>query len=131
MDFHHFIGQIQDRARLGTTQAAVNATHATLSTLGERLTEGERKDLAAQLPQEVGHYLIEGDSGQTFDIDAYFSRISAREHSDVQDAVYHSRVVLEVLQEAVSPGEIRQIKDQLPPEFYSVFESGSSGKLKP
>lgn len=46
------------------------------------------------------------------------------------DAVYQARVVIEVLQEAVSPGEIADIKAQLTDDYKPLFESGSSGKLR-
>jgi len=129
MDYHSFIGQIQHRARLGTTEDAIHITRATLSTLGERLLEDEKKDLAAQLPRELQHYLEEVESGQKFTLDEFIKRICDREGNKANDAMYHMRVVFEVLQEAVSAGEMDQVKDQLPEDFAPFFEAGSSGKL--
>ncbi len=57
MKYGEFIAQVQQRARLGSRDEADVATSATLTTLGERLAGGEAKDLASQLPVEIGHYL--------------------------------------------------------------------------
>lgn len=56
MKYDEFMGMVQNRARLASTGEAVRATRATLQTLGQRLFGGEAKDLAAQLPQEVGDF---------------------------------------------------------------------------
>ncbi len=54
MKHDEFIGQMQYRARLSSRGAAERATRATLETLAERLAGGEARDLAAQLPPEIG-----------------------------------------------------------------------------
>jgi uncharacterized protein (DUF2267 family) len=55
------IGQGQHRARLSSRGEAERATRATLETLAERLVGGEAKDLAAQLPPEIGEHLQASD----------------------------------------------------------------------
>jgi len=130
MNYHSFIGQVQHRAQFGTLEDAVRATRVTLNTLGERIQDEEKKKLAAQLPQEIAHYLDEVKGGERFDSDEFFKRISERETKPLPDAVYHARVVCEVLQEAVSAGQMRHVLDQLPEDFIRIFEAGSTGKLK-
>lgn len=46
------------------------------------------------------------------------------------DAVHHARVVIEVLSEAISTGEIDDIRSQLPSEFDPLFEAGSKGRMR-
>lgn len=129
MRFEQFVGQVQHRARLGTEGEAVRAVRATLETLGERLFGGEADNLAAQLPQEVGHYLREPAASESFDLDEFFRRVSEREGEDLPEAAYHARVVIEVLREAVSPGLIDKVLDQLPEEYDKLFGAGSRGKM--
>jgi uncharacterized protein (DUF2267 family) len=64
-------------------------------------------------------------------INEFFSRVHSREGGgvDLPEAVYHARVVLEVLQEAVSPGIITKVRQELPAEFDPLFESGSRGQM--
>lgn len=57
MTYDEFVGQVQHRAQLSDTGAAVAAIRATLETLGEHLFGGKAENLAAQLPREIGIHL--------------------------------------------------------------------------
>jgi uncharacterized protein (DUF2267 family) len=129
MTFEKFIGEVQHRARLPSTGDALRATRATLETLCQRLTAGERKDLAAQLAHEIAHFLQVDAPLERLSMKDFFERVSEREEVPLPTAVYHARVVIEVLREAVSPGEIADIRAQMPAEFDDLFESGSTGAL--
>lgn len=131
MKHDEFIGQVQHRARLSSRGEAEIATRATLETLAERLMGGEANNLAAQLPRGIAEYLRREQfvKGQRFSLDEFFHRVSRREGVDVPKAVYHARVVLEVLHEAVSKGEMATVHAQLPAEFNHLFEAGSQGHL--
>ena len=129
MNYDDFVGQVQSRAQLGSSGAAVKAIRATLETLGERLHPGEANHLAAQLPEEIGVYLQERNGAQSFDLDEFFDRVSEKEGEDEPVAAYHSRVVMEVVQEAVSAQQIEHVRGQLPDNYAPLFESGSEGSL--
>lgn len=131
MKYDEFIGQIQSRARLGTLGDAVKATRAVLETLGERVPGDEIKDLAAQLPSEIAHYFSQkSEIVDKFGLNDFFKRVSEREPCDLPDAIYHSRVVMSVMRDAVTTGEISDIRAQLPDEFDPLFESGWQGEMK-
>lgn len=130
MTYDQFIGQVQHRAQLASTDGAVRAVRSTLQTLADRLTPEEARDLAAQLPREIGYFLThEVQPTERFGLQEFFNRVSQREETDLPVSVYHARVVIEVLQEAVSGGEIQDVRAQLPSEFDPLFESGSKGEL--
>jgi uncharacterized protein (DUF2267 family) len=129
MQYDEFIGQVQHRARLAATDQAVRATRATLETLGERLFGGEADDLAAQLPEEIGIYLRQAQSNEKYSLDEFFKRVSEREGVELPDAVHHARAVISVLCEAVTPGELQDVRAQLPDEFDPLFEAGSEGNM--
>lgn len=131
MRYDEFVGHVQNRARLGTEGEAVRAIHATLETLGERLYGGEAHNLAAQLPQEIGAYLEQPTTNESFGLDEFFDRVRMREGIDLPDSVYHARVVIEVLKEAVNPGVLDKVLDQLPAEYDQLFKVGSKGKMQP
>ena len=122
MKYSEFIGKVQNQARLGTTSAAVGAVRATLETLGERLAGGEADNAAAQLPEEIGYYLRQAKSNESFELRTFYERVAERESVDFPDAVYHSKVVMSVMQEAISPGEMSDLRAQLPPEYNDLFE---------
>ncbi|WP_458187098.1 DUF2267 domain-containing protein [Haladaptatus sp. NG-WS-4] len=122
MDYSEFIGQAQHRMELGKQGKAVRAIRATLTTLGERLQEGEAKDLAGPLPMEIDWYLENADSGQRFHFDEFVSRVAEREHVDRQKAMFHSKAIVALVDEVVPEGEMRQVRDQLPDEYDPLFE---------
>jgi len=124
MQFDDFVGQVQHRARLASTGEAMRAIHATLMTLGERLFGGEANDLAAQLPQEIGTYLRMAVQLDNFDAREFCERVQQREGVNYPDAVFHARAVMSVIRDAVSPGELRDMRDQLPADYNSLFEWG-------
>jgi uncharacterized protein (DUF2267 family) len=132
MQHDQFIGQIQHRAQLSSRGDAERAVRATLETLAERLAGGEAKDLAAQLPRELGEHLRRAGSsgGERFSLDEFYRRVAEREGIDVGKAAYHARVVIEVLGEAVSLGEMRDVHAQLPDEFDPLFEGTGFHRLE-
>ncbi|MBD3402022.1 DUF2267 domain-containing protein [candidate division GN15 bacterium] len=129
MQFHDFIGQVQHRARLDSEEAALKLTRVTLETLSERLGGEEPRDLAAQLPEEIGRYLTTPGKGERFNSDEFLQRVSEREGADLPKAVYHVRAVFEVLGEAVSGGELNDVRQQLPEDYHRLFEAGTSGDM--
>ena len=123
MDYQKFLGQVQHRAQLPTLEDAVTATRATLETLAERLEGGAPGNLAAQLPQEIGRYL-RGDlagSGRSLSLSEFDQEVAIREGVDVSTAKFHARAVMSVVSEAVSPGELKKVRDQLPADYAALF----------
>jgi uncharacterized protein (DUF2267 family) len=131
MQFDEFVGLVQHRARLASNGEAVHAIRATLTTLGERLFGEEAKNLAAQLPEEIGFYLKQANAREAFSLKEFYQRVSTLEHADLPIAIYHARAVMSVLLDAVSPGEIADIRAQLPTEYNQLFQwSGEGGEQR-
>jgi uncharacterized protein (DUF2267 family) len=132
MKHDEFIGQVQARARLSSRGDAERATRATLETLAERLAGGEPKDLGAQLPREIGRYLMtpEAEKSERLSLDEFFNRVSEREGVDLPIAIHHARAVISVVNDAVSAGEINDVRSQLGVEYNPLFESGSEGEMR-
>lgn len=131
MKYDEFISEVQHRAKLNSREDAVRATGAALETLGERLAGGEAKDLASQLPDELALYLERTYTGiqQSFSLDEFFWRVSQREGVDLSESTYHARVVIALLSEVVTMGEIENVKSQLPKDFARLFDVENEGSL--
>lgn len=130
MNYSEFIGHVQNRGRMASEGEALTATRATLEVLGQRLAGGEPSNLGAQLPEEIARFLmVEGGAGERFDLDEFFRRVSEREGVDLPVSVHHARAVIAVLQDAVSRGEIDDVRAQLPEEFAPLFEAGGEGEM--
>jgi uncharacterized protein (DUF2267 family) len=129
MQFDQFVGKVQHRAKLSGSDEALNAIQATLETLAVRTTGEEATNLAAQLPEEIGKFLKAGGRAESFSIDEFFNRVSIKEDVDKPVSVYHVRAVMSVLKEAVSAGEMEDLRAQLPDEYAPLFEAGIEGEM--
>ncbi|NEU56830.1 DUF2267 domain-containing protein [Halorussus sp. MSC15.2] len=120
MNYDDFTGEVQHRIDTGTKGETVRATRAVLTTLGERLQEGEATDLAGPLPMEIDYYLESADHGQRFDFDEFVSRVAERERMDPDsdddrpDAAFHAKAVTSLVADVVPESELEQVRDQLP-----------------
>ena len=131
MRYDEFLGHVQHRALLGSRSEAERATRATLETLAERLVGGEAHDLASQLPPELARSLEAPDAGigAKLTLEEFFALVSEREGVELEEATLHARVVIGVLTEAVSQGEIKDVRVQLPAAFAQLFNVENEGDL--
>jgi uncharacterized protein (DUF2267 family) len=131
MKYEEFIEQVQTRAHLASKSEAERATRATLETLAECISKKERYDAASQLPIGLALYLKQPFLGPgkqpvprpkgVCSLDEFFQRMSIREDVPLATAREHARVVMSVLRDALSKGELEDIRAQLPIEFYYEF----------
>lgn len=134
MQHDQFIGLVQEKARLESRGAAERVSRATLQALSERLTGDAAKNLAAQLPQEIGEHL-RGSAAREADrmsFDEFVERARELEKTPAvafPDALHHVRAVMDVMTDAVSPDEMSKVRQQLPKDFYPMF-GNSEGRLR-
>jgi uncharacterized protein (DUF2267 family) len=128
--YDEFLKRTRECTRLETAEQAGRAARATLETLNERIPEREASDLGAQLPRELSGVLASGNRGERFDLDEFFQRVSQREGVDLPQATHDARAVVAVLGEAVSAGEINNIRSVLPEDYAPLFDSGSEGTMQ-
>lgn len=128
-----FLKHIQSVAQLSSREEADRATRATLETLAERLVGDEAKDLASQLPQEIGEYLHgrEGQNGQAFSLQEFYQRVSDKEGTDPITAANHARAVFAVLNTAVTPGEFADVRANLSRDYQELFLTKASSSEMP
>lgn len=133
MDHDTFIGEVQNRAELPSRGAALSASRAPLQTFGERVQEGEATNLASQLPDELGRFLEEhADTTDSFGFREFVERVAERDENlgsedgidddDRSDAALHARAVVDVLDEAVTEGQVEDLRTKLPEDYEDLFE---------
>jgi uncharacterized protein (DUF2267 family) len=134
MQSSEFYQTVQRRARLDDTEQARSAAEATLRTLAERIAEGEARNVADQLPDELGAPVAEASDGGTdnFGISEFFERVadreSDRESVDPQDAELHAQAATDALSQAISTGQLDDVLAQLPSEYDALFETLDGGE---
>jgi uncharacterized protein (DUF2267 family) len=125
MQYEEFLNKVQDRIGPAQTDEARRAITATLSTLSERISGGEAEDLAAQLPQELKEPIQRsGEQAEAFSLEEFLARVGEREGVNTDTARNHASAVMTVLGEAVSGGQLDDIRAQLPQEFAPLFQYG-------
>ena len=127
MDRDEILDATARRAGLDSKEAAERAVLATLTTLGEHISKGEAKQIATQLPTEIGDATTSRstDSPDEFDVDEFVSRVVSREGDEVSEdeAVVHVRAVMATLADAGIRNELQDARSQLPNEFATLFET--------
>jgi uncharacterized protein (DUF2267 family) len=118
-----FLKHVQSVAQLDSREEAERATRATFEVLAERIVGNEAKDLASQLPQELGQYLRgrEGENGQAFSLKEFYQRVADKEGVEPTIAAMHVRAVFTVLQQGVTPGEFADVRANFSPDYEELF----------
>lgn len=121
MEFLEFIQKVESSMR-GSGEAE-QAVMAVFETLGERLSGGEASDIAAQLPEEFRGPL-ESASGEpeSFGVERFFERVGEKEGVNKNTATEHARAVMAVLGQAITSGELQDVRSQLPQEFHPLLQ---------
>jgi len=137
MDHDAFIGEVQHRAQLSSRGEAQEATRATLSTLAERIQDGQAENLAAQLPEPLEGPLSGAGRTESFGPDEFVGRVAERDASvgdgdeAVADAAHHARVVFDVVDDAVTEGQFEDVRAGLPEEYGTLFELAETEETPP
>lgn len=136
MQHDEFIGQVQQRARLGTRGDAERATRATLETLAERIPAGLADNLAAQLPHEVGEHIRRVEAApdvpdtERFGRDEFITRVAERSGGgvDYPQAAFWARAVMDVVRDATGGAVLQKVYQSLPGELRGFVAAGSTGQ---
>jgi uncharacterized protein (DUF2267 family) len=125
MEYNEFLQRVSEREDLprDRVEALVSAS---LETLAERISGGEARDLAAQLPTPLKPPLEQSDEpAEAFDADEFVERVADRAELDEDTAREGTHVVLETLREAVSKGEFDEVLSQLPRDIRALAGVGA------
>jgi uncharacterized protein (DUF2267 family) len=116
--YERFITTIQQRAGI-SWEKAEHAARATLRTLAERISAGEARDLAADLPTPLREWLLAAGQGdaERFGLNEFVRRVAEREQVDTETAERHARAVLVALGRLVRGDEIADLVAELPNEY--------------
>jgi uncharacterized protein (DUF2267 family) len=125
--FIEFVRQAAGSVR----ERAERAVRATLQTLAERISAGEARQLAAQLPPELSPWLNSDTRSEPFDVDEFVRRVAAREEVDLPTAERDARIVFAALSHAVGPRELRDIVSEVGKSFAPLLPQGPYVEVMP
>ena len=127
LQYSDFLGRLEEqiaanRSVSDARRAAENAITAALETLNERIIGGEARDLAAQLPKEIQPALRpKAEEAEGFSLEELYRRVAEHKGVDIETAHMDASVVMGVLREAVTPGELDDVMAQLPEDFNTLL----------
>ncbi|MBA8824560.1 uncharacterized protein (DUF2267 family) [Saccharopolyspora lacisalsi] len=115
--------QVQQQAGLSSHEQADRLVRATMSSLAERITNGQINDLSPALPPELRSELDRHDSqAHAFDKDTFLDRLSGEIDSvDLDEVEQQVRVVFGTLQKWLPANEVEDTLAQLPEELSALF----------
>jgi uncharacterized protein (DUF2267 family) len=130
MDYAGFIKTVEQEAQI-PRPVAERAIAATLETLGERLSDGEARDIAHELPLELRPVIDRGGRAVGFHIDEFLRRVATREGVRETDAERHARAVFAALGQSVSRDELADMASELPKDFQPLLEAAQRARRAP
>jgi uncharacterized protein (DUF2267 family) len=112
-----------DGMALTDTEMATSLTRATLQVLAQRISGGEARDIARQLPPDLDAALRpEHEQAEPFDLEVFVQRVADRSFVDHDAAVAGVRAVCQTLREAVTGDEFEDVLAQLPREYAALLD---------
>ncbi|MDX6692225.1 MAG: hypothetical protein QOG15_3682 [Solirubrobacteraceae bacterium] len=130
MDYDAIITLVQEAAD-ADRERAERAAHATLETLAERISGGEARQLADQLPPELSPWLNTAKRSEPFTVDEFVRRVAAREAADRSTAERDVRIVFAALSQSVSPREFDDIVSELDKSYAPLLPRGPYVEVMP
>jgi uncharacterized protein (DUF2267 family) len=115
LSYEEFVTRVQNRADL-SRDVALRSIHAVLRTLAERISGGEARDLASELPPELAPSIgkDQGAPAESFSAAEFYERVAARAKLDRDRATSATEAVFSVLEDSLSRAEISDAKAELP-----------------
>lgn len=121
MRYEEFIAAVRDRGEYPSPVEAERATLTVLDLLGQRLSDSEASDLAAQLPAGLAEALTQPGPAETFGVEEFCRRLAGALDGTEQTARWDASAVLSTVADAVSGGQLNQILSQLPSGYAELF----------
>ncbi|GIH72453.1 DUF2267 domain-containing protein [Sphaerimonospora thailandensis] len=116
MEYKEFVRLVEERSGLSREEAA-DLSRATVETLGDRLSAGEARHLAAELPAPLRESLHISERIERFGLRDMVRRVSRRTGLTVEETRGGVSAVLLTLREAVAGEAFDHAMAQLPSEF--------------
>jgi uncharacterized protein (DUF2267 family) len=121
-EHEQFITIVEQTAKLSRDEAEA-AARATLQTLAERISAGQARDLAEQLPPELAPWLATLGGAEPFGVDEFLRRVAEREGADVSRAERDARAVFAALGRCVRRrDELDDVASELPKDFGPLLD---------
>ncbi len=121
MRYQQFVDEVLKKLEGRSKSEAEELIEVVISTLALCLTQAERADTAAELPDELKQYFAVEREREILPVEEFANRIIARYDGGYVETLEHIQAVLIVLKRAVSQGQFRDLLGDLPEEYGPLF----------
>ena len=121
VEYDKFLEETMRKAQLKTSGDGQRMIRAVIETLGERLGDHEQKDLRAELPRQMKGWIHQRPNGEPFPLGEFYDRVARRADLTDSQAMAITRIILGLLRQAVSAGEMHDILETLPNDYRQAF----------
>jgi len=131
MRYEEIVTRVRELVGLKNDPEAEQLLRAVLGTLGERVYRTEERHMAAQLPKELKDAFYEYQPKErgraelgNYPVEEFYNRVKARAKlRSFQESQRQTKIVMAVLKEAVSEGQMQDIQKEMPEEFQILFNT--------
>lgn len=117
-----FLSQVRQLGEYSDNGQAERVARVVLRELGSRLAGGERGNLAAQLPDDLGAAVTDSPQvAERYGVEEFCRRIGRALDTGEQTARWDASAVLSTVSQSVSGGELNDVLSQLPAGFAELF----------
>jgi uncharacterized protein (DUF2267 family) len=119
--FADFIRTVGERADVGDYFEAEKTSVVVLQALCDRLSGKEANDLLAQLPAMFKDLVVVSPSAQPIPFEEFVRRVADELQVEPDEARKRIRAVFATLRQAVTRGELRDVVEELDPEYADLL----------
>jgi uncharacterized protein (DUF2267 family) len=116
-----FIRKVGERADIRDHFEAEKTSAVVLQALCDRLSGKEAHDLLAQLPAMFKELVVVSASAQPIPGEEFVRRVADELQVEREEARKRIRAVFATLREAVTSGELRDVLEELDPEYANLL----------
>jgi uncharacterized protein (DUF2267 family) len=121
VQFTDFIRNVAERAVIGDRFEAEKTSVVVLQALCDRLSGKEANDLLAQLPAMFKELVVVSPSAQPIPCEEFVRRVADELKVEPDEARNRIRAVFATLRQAVTWGELRDVLEELDPEYADLL----------
>ncbi len=120
MKYRELVKRVQHYSGF-SDQESETALRLFIRKLATRLTMGERKDFASQLPSDLQDEAMVTEEQQNWSFEDFIEEICREEQIEEPRAKKQIMAAWKALKDALTPGEISNIKAQLPKDMEAAL----------
>ena len=121
MQYRELVKQVMNYTGFSDAESE-QALRLFIRKLATRMTEEEREDFASQLPETLANIALEPDTTETWGANEFIQQFVEAEDIEEGRAKKQIYAVWQALKDALTPGEIKDIRAQMPGDLAAMLQ---------